>query len=92
MIIVDWKSIFSADAAKEFEEFSPTLKGVSFVLYHDLINCHKRTYESKGVQYYNKEVKLIYDSKTNESKYKPIGIRPIPHDTPIERLADIVCK
>jgi hypothetical protein len=92
MVIVDWKSIFSIAAANEAGEFAPTLKGVSFILYRDLINCRERIYESKGVQYYNKEGKLIYDSKTNESKYKPIGFRPIPPDTPIERLADIVCK
>ena len=92
MIIVDWKSIFSVDAAKAAGEFSPDLKGVSFVLYHNLINCRERTYESKRMQYYNKKGKLIYDSKTDESKYEPIGLRPIPPDTPIERLADIVCK
>ena len=92
MIIVDWKSVFSIAAAKEAGEFSPDLKGASFVLYHNLINCRKRTYESKRMQYYNKEGKLIYDSKTDESKYEPIGFRPIPANTAIERLADIVCK
>jgi len=92
LIIVDWKLILSTAAAKEAAEALPELNGVLFELYNDSINCRKRTYESKRVQYYNKKGKLIGDSKTNESKYEPIGFRAIPPDTPIERLAGIVCK
>ena len=41
-------------------------------------------WESKG--------KLLYDTKKDEAKYRPIGSQQIPPDTAIERLADIVCK
>jgi len=92
MIAVDWKTILSINAAKAAEEVTPHLKGVSFVLYHDTINCDKMVYEITTIQYYNVNGKLITSSRADESKYKPIGFRPIPPDTVIGYLADNVCK
>lgn len=91
MIKVDWKTIFSTDAAKAAADILPKMKGVSFVIYNDMINCLERTYKSERMRYYNKKGNLLSDSINNDPKYG-IGFRPIPPETAIQRLAEIICK
>ncbi len=91
MVAVDMKIIMSTAGSEELAFVIP-LKDISVTIYHDVINCRTRVYECKRIRYYDRKGKLLADTDTDEAKSPPPGIRAIPYDTPIERLADIVCK
>jgi hypothetical protein len=91
VVAMDMKVIMST-AGSEDLAVKTHLKGVSVTLYHDEINCRTRVYECKRIRYYDRKGKLLVDTDTDETADSPTGIRTIPYDTPIERLADIVCE
>ena len=92
MISVTQKNVFSGQTARAMEDALPGLKGVSFTISYDVIDCEKRIYEGKRILYYDKFGNIIYDTEPNKEKYRPIGFRPIPVDSSIGRVADIVCQ
>jgi len=92
MALVKDKQIFSPDTSKALEDALPDLKGVSFSVNQNRIDCYKKVYEGTSVKYFDKKGQMLYDSETTKGNYRPIGFRPIPSDTPIGRIAEIVCK
>ena len=91
MVAVDMKIIESTAASEELAIRIP-LEGVSVARFHDVIDCRAWVYECQRVRYYDRKGKLLADTETDETADSPPGIRAIPNDTQIERLADIVCK
>jgi len=74
------------------EELLPYIKGFSHMINEIEIDCQRRVYLLKRACYLNKEARLIYDSRDKEAKFKPIVFRPIPRDTVIDKLSQIVCQ
>jgi len=91
VVAVDMTVITSTAGSKELAVGIP-LKGVSVTRFHDVIDCRSRFYECQRIRYYDRKGKLLADTETDKAESPPPGFRAIPYDTPIERLADIVCK
>jgi len=93
LIVVNMKNTFSPDSIESIGNTLPHLKGASFMIMQNEIDCLTGVYQMRWIRYYNKNGKMIYDSeKVDRTKYRLIGFRPIPPDTQIESLAAIVCK
>lgn len=92
MVAVCLMVFMSTDMSHIAAEVSPDLKGSSYILLHNVIDCRERTYEITRDIYYDKKGKLLYDSEIDESEYDPMGLCPIPPNTPIQKLADTVCR
>jgi hypothetical protein len=92
MISVTQKNLLTSETARAMQDALPDLKGVSFMISYDTIDCERRIYECKRTLYYDKLGNIIYDTEPNKEKYRTIGFRPIPVDSPVGRVADIVCK
>jgi len=91
MISVTQKNLFTRETARALEDALPDLKGVSFTISNDIIDCEKGIYEIKRMLYYDKHGNILHDTEPDKEKYNPIGFRPIPVDSMIGRVADIVC-
>jgi hypothetical protein len=92
LIVVNMKNILLPDLTESIEDALPHLKGASFMIMQDEIDCLTRIYQIRWIRYYDQNGKMIHDKELDRTKYRQIGFRPIPPDTPIERLAASVCK
>ena len=91
MISVTQKNLFTRETARAMEDALPDLKGVSFMISYDMIDCQKGIYEIKRILYYDKHGNILHDTEPDKKKYNPIGFRPIPVGSMIGRVAEIVC-
>ena len=83
------KIIYSQRAAEQAAKAIPDAAGLYQQVSLDVIDCKDNQYIMSRAIFYDKHGKVLRD--TGEDK-KGLGYRPIPEDTPIERLAEAVCK
>ena len=79
------------EAAAGVAEALPHLTGVAYSVSQDVIDCGTGYYETMTVVFYGGDHRILHDTAADRGKYRDIGPRPIPPDTPIGWLAEAVC-
>jgi hypothetical protein len=92
MLRVKQKQIYTRNTSKALGDAMSDIKGVSFSISHDRIDCNKKVYELERIIYFDKKGKILHDSESAKGNYRAIGFRPIPPGTPIGRITTMVCK
>jgi len=91
LVCVSSKQIFRPEAAAALGKTLPHLAGVAYSVSQDVIDCGKGHYEQMTIVFYGGDHRVLHDTANDRGKYRDIGPRPIPPDTPIGWLAEVVC-
>lgn len=82
------KLIYSQRAAEQAAKVTPDAARIHQQVDLDVIDCKNNDYLVSRIIFYDKDGKVLHDTGGD----KGLGYRPIPENTPIERLAEAVCK
>ena len=91
LVSVSSRQMLRPEAAAAVAEALPELARVAYSVSHDVIDCGKGRYTSMRIVFYDREHRVLHDTADDRGKYREIGARPIPPDTPIGWLAETVC-
>lgn len=91
LVSVSSRQMLRPEAAAAVAEALPELSHVAYSVSYDVIDCGKGRYTSTRIVFYDREHRILHDTADDRGKYREIGPRPIPPDTPIGWLAETVC-
>lgn len=91
LVSVSSRQMLRPEAAAAVAEALPELSHVAYSVSYDVIDCGKGRYTSTRIVFYDREHRVLHDTADDRGKYREIGPRPIPPDTPIGWLAETVC-
>jgi hypothetical protein len=84
--------VLSPEHAEAIGEAIPELSGIVTMLNQVKIDCQGNRYSQMRIIQYNKERNAVYDSERDGKDLSPVANRPMPEDSAIERLSQIVCR
>lgn len=90
-VTVRTKHVFSPDMCVSLASALPELKMASHYASLEKVNCRKWEYNQVEILFKDPHGRVLNNPNKAKGNARPIGYRPIPPDTFIERLAREVC-